>query len=162
MKVLMLGKVTDTILAQIEKLEKANKELKSTIESEKSLQIDYTYADIREWLLHFRNLDYSQLKNRKDLINIMIYKIILYDNKIKILFHLKGGQSGELLLNLIFPDYPDGEDESGTNEKETAKAVSYSDASTGCACTSRMVELRGLAPLFKAVTDMPSTCLSED
>jgi len=59
--------------------------------------------------LHFRALDYSKIKNRRDLIDTLIYKIILYEDKVKILFHLKSGQQkGELLLNLIFPDYPDG------------------------------------------------------
>ncbi len=48
----------------------------------------------------------------------------------KVRFHLKGGQKNELLLNLIFPDYPDGNGESGENsakEKETANAISYSE-----------------------------------
>jgi hypothetical protein len=37
----------------------------------------------------------------------------------KVIFNLKKGQQNELLLNLIFPDYPDGgEDESGGKEKE--------------------------------------------
>lgn len=40
-------------------------------------------------------------------IAIFIYWVLLYDDKMKVLFHLKGGQKNELLLNLIFPDYPD-------------------------------------------------------
>ena len=74
--------------------------------------------------------------------------MILYDDKMKVLFHLKGGQQGELLLNLIFPDYPDGhgdDDENAhkmpENEKETDKAVSNSDINAECAYTSRLVEL---------------------
>ena len=83
-----------------------NKELQGTIANEKAMQINYSYADIRKWLSHLRTLDYSKTKNRKDLIDTFIYKVILYDDKMKVLFHLKGGQQGELLLNLIFPDYP--------------------------------------------------------
>ena len=75
----------------------------------------------------------------------------------KVLFHLKGGQQGELLLNLIFPDYPDGHGNDGENahempaaeqsqianatqlnEKETDKAVSNSDINAECAYTSRL------------------------
>ena len=63
----------------------------------------------------------------------------------KVLFHLKGGQQGELLLNLIFPDYPDGHGDDGENakkmpenEKETDKAVSNSDINAECAYTSRL------------------------
>ena len=67
------------------------------------MQINYSYADIRKWLSHFRALDYSKTKNRKNLIDIFIYKVILYDDKMKVLFHLKNGQKNELLLNLIFP-----------------------------------------------------------
>ena len=44
---------------------------------------------------------------------------MLYDDKIKALFHLKNGQKGELILNLIFPDYPDGNNgEDGNEDKE--------------------------------------------
>ena len=151
MQALMLGRIANTILEQIEKLEDENKELKDTIESEKASQIDYTYADIRKWLLHFRALDYSQAKSRRDLIDTLIYKVILYEDKMKILFNLKGGQSGELLLNIIFPDYPDGdggEDGSGNaspeNEKESGNALSNSARG---ACTYRLVEISGVEPL---------------
>ena len=158
---LMLGKIADTILSQIEKLENENKELNDTIATEKAMQINYSYADIRKWLSHFRTLDYSKTKHRKDLIDTFIYKVVLYDDKMKILFHLKGGQQGELLLNLIFPDYPDGQADDGENaqempqntswrslrsakEKETDKSVSHSDTYAECAYTSRLVEITRL------------------
>ena len=83
----------------------------------------------------------------------------------KILFHLKGGQKGELLLNLIFPDYPNGSDgENGNdnnapeNEKETDNAVSNS---AGCAYTPVMVEVRGVEPLFKREVKILSTYLAD-
>ena len=145
MQALMHGKIANTILAQIEKLENENAELTATIESEKALQIDYSYADIRKWLEHFRTLDYSKTKNRKALIDTFIYRVVLYDDKMKVLFNLKGGQKNELLLNLIFPDYPDGnggEDGNSTKEKETANAISQS----GCSYTPVMVPLAGLEP----------------
>ena len=141
MQALMLGKIADTILAQIEKLESENKELNDTIESEKALQINYSYADIRKWLQHFRTLDYSKTKNRKDLIDTFIYRVLLYDDKMKVIFNLKGEQQNELLLNLIFPDYPDGNDgenENSAKEKETDNSVSNS---AGCAYTPVMVEI---------------------
>ena len=146
MQALMHGKIANTILAQIEKLENENAELNATIESEKALQINYTYDDIRKWLEHFRTLDYTKTKNRKALIDTFIYRVLLYDDKMKVLFHLKGGQKNELLLNLIFPDYPDGnggEDENSAKEKETANAISLSE---GCAYTPVMVDESGLAP----------------
>ena len=102
----MRGKIADTLLAQIEKLENENAELNATIESEKALQINYTYDDIRKWLQHFRTLDYSKTKNRKSLIDTFIYRVVLYDDKMKALFNLKSGQKNELLLNLIFPITP--------------------------------------------------------
>ena len=148
MQALMLGKIADTILAQIEKLENENKELNDTIESEKALQIDYTYSDIRKWLQHFRTLDYSKTKNRKDLIDTFIYRVVLYDDKMKVIFNLKGEQQNELLLNLIFPDYPDGNDgenENSVKEKEVDISTSNSDVNAGCAYTSRVVEQRRLA-----------------
>lgn len=151
MQALMLGKIAETILSQIEKLESENKELQDTIATEKAMQINYSYRDIRKWLSHFRTLDYSKTKNRKDLIDTLVYKVILYDDKMKILFHLKSGQKGELLLNLIFPDYPDGnggedgsDNENPENEKETDKAVSQS---SGCAYTPVLVGMVGLEPM---------------
>lgn len=149
----MLGKIADTILAQIEKLESENKELNDTIESKKAMQINYTYDDIRKWLLHFRTLDYSKTKNRKALIDTFIYKVVLYDDKMKVLFNLKSGQQNELLLNLIFPDYPDGSDgtdETAANEKETANAISNSDINAGCAYMYRLVEPGGIEPPYAA------------
>ncbi len=160
MQALMLGKIADTILAQIEKLESENKELNDTIESEKALQINYTYADIRKWLQHFRTLDYSKTKNRKDLIDTFIYKVLLFDDKMKVLFHLKSGQQNELLLNLIFPDYPDGNGDTGENgakEKETDNSVSNSE---GCAYTPVMVEIIGLEPMTSRMSSERSNQLS--
>ena len=154
MQALMLGKIADTILAQIERLESENKELNDTIESEKALQINYTYADIRKWLQHFRTLDYSKTKNRKDLIDTFIYRVLLYDDKMKVIFNLKKGQQNELLLNLIFPDYPDGTGENGAKEKETDNSVSYSE---GCAYTPEMVEIVGLEPMTYALRTHRST-----
>ncbi len=162
MQALMLGKIADTILAQIEKLESENKELNDTIESEKALQINYTYADIRKWLLHFRTLDYSKTKNRKDLIDTFIYRVLLYDDKMKVIFNLKKGQQNELLLNLIFPDYPDGndgEDENGAKEKEVDISTSNSDVNAGCAYTSRLVEVSGIEPLSDTFQERLSTRL---
>ena len=140
MQALMRGKIADTLLAQIEKLENENAELNATIESEKALQINYTYDDIRKWLQHFRTLDYSKTKNRKALIDTFIYRVVLYDDKMKVLFNLKSGQKNELLLNLIFPDYPDGNggtEENGAKEKETENSVSQS----GCSYTPVMVQI---------------------
>lgn len=73
---------------------------------------------------------------------------MLYGDKMKVLFHLKGGQKEELLLNLIFPDYPDGnsenesEDEQSAKEEETENSVS----SSGCSYTPRLVTLSGIEP----------------
>ncbi len=153
MQALMRGKIADTLLAQIEKLEKENAELNVTIESEKALQINYTYDDIRKWLQHFRTLDYSKTKNRKALIDTFIYRVVLYDDKMKVLFNLKSGQKNELLLNLIFSDYPEGsggEDENSAKEKETENSVSLS----GCSYTPVMVHPKRLElPTFRSVAE---------
>lgn len=118
--------------------------MQDTIANEKALQVNYSYAGIRKWLLYFRTLNYSKPKNRKALIDIFIYKVILYDDKMKVLFQLKNGQKNELLLNLIFPDYPDGNgDKMPENERETDKSVSLS---SGCSYTPVMVHLQGLEP----------------
>ena len=166
MQALMLGKVTDTILAQIEKLETENKELVDTIAYEKSMQIDYTYNDIRKWLTHFRTLDYSKTKYRRDLIETLVYKIILYDSKVKILFHLKGGQQkGELLLNLIYPDYPNenggnSDNDDNFDNNHTKKEEIYSiPPPLGCSYMSDMVEVTGFEPAASWSRTMRATKL---
>jgi len=69
-----------------------------------------------------------------------------YDDKMKVLFHLKDGQKKKLLLNLIFPYYPIGYDENESNdeqsvkEKEADKSASFS----GCSHTPHLVS--GLLP----------------
>ena len=117
------------------------------------LQINYTYDDIRKWLEHFRTLDYTKMKNRKALIDTFIYRVLLYDDKLKVLFNLKSGQKNELLLNLIFPDYPDGSgcaDENSAKEKETENSVSQS----GCSYTPVMVHPKRLElPTFRSVAE---------
>lgn len=45
----------------------------------------------RKRLSHFRTLDYSKTKNRKRPDSPFIHKVILYDDKMKVLFNLKGG-----------------------------------------------------------------------
>ena len=113
------------------------------------MQMKYSYSDIRKWLLHFRTLDYSKTQHRKELINIFIYRIVLYDDKMKVLFHLKGGQKEELLLNLIFPDYPgenESENESETEQSAKEKEADNSVSSSGCSYTPRLVTRAGIEP----------------
>lgn len=102
MQALMHSKIANTILAQIEKLENENAELNATIESEKALQIGYTYLNIRKWLQHFRTLDYSKTKKRKDLIDTFIYRVLLYDDKMNVIFNLKGGQCPRPILGNVW------------------------------------------------------------
>ena len=85
------------------------------------------------------------MKNRKALIDTFIYRVVLYEDKMKVLFNLKSGQKNELLLNLIFPDYPEGSgcaDENSAKEKETENSVSQS----GCSYTPVMVRMKGFEP----------------
>ena len=93
-------------------------------------------------------MGYTKTKNRKALIDTFIYRVVLYDDKMKVLFNLKSGQKNELLLNLIFPG-PDGNggegrsaDENSAKEKETENSVSQS----GCSYTPVMVHPSGLEP----------------
>ena len=73
---------------------------------------------------------------------------MLYDDKLKVLFHLKGGQKEELLLNLIFPDYPDGNSENGSETEQSAKEkeADKSTSLSGCSYTPRLVTLSGIEP----------------
>ena len=85
------------------------------------------------------------------MIDTFIYRVVLYDDKMKVLFNLKSGQKNKLLLNLIFPNYPDGNGgisgnnkENSAKEKETDNSVSLS---SGCSYTPVMVLVTGLEPV---------------
>ena len=82
------------------------------------------------------------------MIDTFIYRVVLYDDKMKVLFNLKSGQKNKLLLNLIFTNYPDGNGgisgnnkENSAKEKETDNSVSLS---SGCSYTPVMVLVTGL------------------
>lgn len=60
----------------------------------------------------------------------------------KVIFHLKGRQKEELLLNLIFPG-ADGNDENGSENEQSAKekeADKSTSNSAGCSYTPRLVK----------------------
>ena len=67
---------------------------------------------------------------------------------------MKDGQKEELLLNLIFPDYPDGSengDEKSAKEKETENSVS----SSGCSYPPRLVTPLKLKANYSVVQRLP-------
>ena len=62
---------------------------------------------------------------------------------------MKGGQKEELLLNLIFPDYPDGNGENGSVTEQSAKekeADKSTSNSAGCSYTPRLVTSTEMNP----------------
>lgn len=63
-----------------------------------------------------------------------------YD-KIKILFHLKGGQKEALIMNLIFPDYPNNK----TTEPTVTDNANFVSSVRG-AYTPDVVETPGIEP----------------
>ena len=65
----------------------------------------------------------------------------MYDDKIKILFHLKGGQKEALMMNLIFPDYPDDK-----TTEPTATDTTNSILNIKGAYTPAVVETPGIDP----------------
>ena len=88
------------------------------------------------------------LPRRKLSLSFFGFKVLLY-----------GGQKEELLLNLIFPDYPDGnesEDEKSAKEKEADISTSLS----GCSYTPRLVNNKGFEPLTFASVAQRSIQLS--
>ena len=76
------------------------------------------------------------------LINTLIYRVIVYDDKIKILFHLKGGQKETLIMNLIFPDYPDSDITQPSSDNSNSISISFAKG----AYTHIVVEIWGLEP----------------
>ncbi len=90
------GKISDLIINRIEekKIEKENIEKQITIEEMKTPNL--TIEKVKKFLKHFRSGDYNDIKYRKSLINVFVNKVIVYEDKLTILYNLQDSQSNVL------------------------------------------------------------------
>ena len=85
----MSGKGTDLLLEKLEQVQIEQKDLQEQILIEKSGLLDATLPELRRYVKRFKHLDYTEEKNRQDLIETFVNKIWLYDNtKAKVRYNI--------------------------------------------------------------------------
>ena len=96
LQVLESGKISDLIINRIEekKTEKDNLEKQLRIEEMKTPNL--TIEKVKKFLEHFRSGDINDIIYKKSLINTFVNKIIVYENKLTILYNLQDCQCNVL------------------------------------------------------------------
>ncbi len=96
LQVLESGKISDLIIDRIEekKTEKENIEKQIIIEEMKTPNL--TIEKVKKFLENFRSGDYNDIRYRKSLINVFVNKVIVYEDKLTILYNLQDSQSNVL------------------------------------------------------------------
>lgn len=80
LQVLESGKISELIIDRIEEMKTPN----------------LTVEKVKKFLEHFRSGDYNDIKYRKSLINVFVNKVIVYEDKLTILYNLQDSQSNVL------------------------------------------------------------------
>ena len=93
--------VKKDILAEISKMKNEAKELQTQLAIEESRKIKITRREIVFFLKDLQNGDVSDVKYRKTLINVLVNKIYIYDDKRLTIVFLSGDATREIDVNLI-------------------------------------------------------------
>ncbi len=81
--------VKNTIFEEIQKVEQEKVEIQNQIREEENSYIKLTVSEIRTFLKLVRKGSAEDFKYRQILINVLIYKIYVYDNNITIMFNVQ-------------------------------------------------------------------------
>ena len=100
LKVIEVGNISNLILERIEAKKKERDDIEKQIRVEKMKTPTITYDKVEKFLKHFRNGEINDIKFKKSLINVFINKIIVYENKITILYNLQDSYS-DILYNTV-------------------------------------------------------------
>lgn len=86
LKICELDDVKKSIFEEISKMEKQHKEIQNEIKLEQVQYLNLEEPQIIYFLTQLRNGSLDNEKYRKTLINVLIYKIYLYDDNVTIVF----------------------------------------------------------------------------
>ena len=92
-KALESGQVIDVIAEQIKVRQQEKQQLEKTITEEASKHHMLTIQEVRFFLHKLKDGDINDIKYRKTLINVLVNRIYLYDDKMTILYNTQDGQS---------------------------------------------------------------------
>ncbi len=81
-----IDSVRKSIFEEIEKLEQEHKEIENQIRIEENNIVKVTVSQIKFFLKTIKNGDINDIKYRQMLINMLVYKVYLYDDNLTIVF----------------------------------------------------------------------------
>lgn len=81
-----IDSVRKSIFEEIEKLENEHKEIEKQIRLEENNIVKVTVQQIKFFLKEMRKIDISDIRYRQMLVNMLVYKVYLYDDNITIVF----------------------------------------------------------------------------
>ncbi len=81
-----IDSVRKSIFEEIAKLEQEHKEIENQIQREENNIVKVTVQQIKFFLKEMRKIDISDIRYRQMLVNMLVYKVYLYDDNITIVF----------------------------------------------------------------------------
>ena len=99
-KVIENGNISDLILERITEKKKEREDIEKQIRIEKCKAPNITYEKVEKFLKSFKDGEITDIRFKKGLINIFVNKIILYENKITILYNIQDSYSN-ILFNTV-------------------------------------------------------------
>lgn len=96
MKVLEKGKISDVVIARVEQKEQEKESVKKQLTIEKMKTPQLTVEKVIAFLKQFRDGNINDLSYKKSLINVFVDKVIVYEDKLTILYNIQDSQSNVL------------------------------------------------------------------
>lgn len=109
LKALETGKASDTITNRIAELEQERKDLQMEIEFEKASLVEVTPEQLTFFFERLKNGNFNDKTVRRDLIDLLVQKVFLFDNRIKIVFNFDADtKEHEITFDQISSEDPTG------------------------------------------------------
>jgi hypothetical protein len=86
------GILTESTKQRLEELEQAKKDTEVAMLQEKIASPMFTREQIEYWICQWREINPSNEKERKDLIDVFVNSVFHYDNELLIIFNHKDGE----------------------------------------------------------------------
>lgn len=109
LKALETGRASDVITNRIAELADERKQLEMEIEFEKASLIEVTPEQLTFFFERLKNGNFKDKTVRRDLIDLLVQKVFLFDNRIKIVFNFdKDTKDHEITFDQISGEDPPG------------------------------------------------------
>ena len=99
LSVIEKGNITDIILERIAQKKKEKDEIEKQITIEKMRKPIVTEEMVKKFLVHFKEGNIDDIKYKRSLINVFVNQVIVYENRLTILYNLQDSQS-DVLFNI--------------------------------------------------------------